>query len=244
MARRRFFVEAVHHQRAELSGEDARHLTRVLRVEQGQKFEISDNRSTYLAEVSEAHKERVVFTVIEKLAPAPQVVPLTLLLALIKFDHFEWALEKGTEAGVGRFIPVIAERSEKGLDRAVPKRMTRWQRIVLEASQQSRRDTMPVIEPVMPFKRAIGVTAIQRYVLDEDPGASPILNAVPSAPSARDEVALLVGPEGGWASFERDLAIDAGWMPVSLGPQVLRAETAAVTAASIVFNAWWAATRK
>jgi 16S rRNA (uracil1498-N3)-methyltransferase len=244
MARRRFFVEEVHHQRAELSGEDARHLTRVLRVERGQKFEISDNRSAYLAEVSEAHKERVVFSIIEKLEPAPPVVGLTLLVSLIKFDHFEWALEKGTEAGVVRFIPVVAERSEKGLDRAAPKRMARWQRIVLEASQQSRRDSLPVIDAAIPLRKALATAASHRYLLDEAPGAVPILNALPSRRTAEDTVALLIGPEGGWAAFERGLALEAGWSPVSLGPQILRAETASVAAATIVFNAWWAAARK
>jgi 16S rRNA (uracil1498-N3)-methyltransferase len=243
MARRRFFVEEIHHQRAELNGDDARHLTRVLRVERGQKFEISDNRAVYLAEVSEAHKERVVFTVVEKLPFAPRVVELTLLLALIKFERFEWALEKGTEAGVARFVPVVAERSEKGLDRAAPRRMTRWRRIVLEASQQARRDKLPVVAPALPFGEAVATTASRRYLLDEKPGAPPILQALPDAVSRmpEDSVAVLIGPEGGWTAFEHEEALNEGWAPVSLGPQILRTETAAVSVASIVFNAWWAA---
>ena len=95
--RRRFFVDHVRNGQAEISGVDARHLTRVLRVEAGQRFEISDNRNVYLAEVETARKEQVVFRTLEKLpAPAPgdRVI---LCAALIKFDHFEWMIEKATE---------------------------------------------------------------------------------------------------------------------------------------------------
>src|SRR5580658_9971425 len=90
--RRRFFVDQVRNGRAEIAGDDARHLTRVLRVEPGQRYEISDNRSVYLAEIETARKEHVVFRTLEKL-PAPEPAPkLILCAALIKFDHFEWMI--------------------------------------------------------------------------------------------------------------------------------------------------------
>src|SRR5438309_3894910 len=104
--RRRFFVEQVRNGHAEISGDDARHLTRVLRVEAGQRYEISDNRNVYLAEIETARKEHVVFRTLEKLpsaAPDPQLI---LCAALIKFDHFEWMIEKATELGVSRIVPV------------------------------------------------------------------------------------------------------------------------------------------
>src|ERR1700691_1492693 len=98
--RRRFFVDEVRNGQAEISGDDARHLTRVLRVEPGQRYEISDNRNVYLAEIETARKEHVVFRTMEKL-PAPAPSPsLVLCAALIKFDRFEWMLEKATELGV------------------------------------------------------------------------------------------------------------------------------------------------
>jgi 16S rRNA (uracil1498-N3)-methyltransferase len=239
MARRRFFVEEVRNQQAELHGEDAHHLVRVLRVKKGQRFEISDNRNVYLSEVAEAHKARVVFTVIEKLPAGPATIEIVLLLSLVKFDRFEWALEKGVEAGVSRFVPVIAERSEKGLDRAAPKRLERWRRIVLEASQQSRRDTLAEIESPATFRDAVLRSSPLRCLLDEQPGA-PALLSVLAGDQSRTGVALLTGPEGGWMPKERDLALDAGWEAVSLGPQILRTETAAVLAAGIVMNAYWA----
>ncbi len=131
MARRRFFVPGFHHQRAELSGDDAHHLTRVLRVERGQRYEVCDGESAWLAAVVEAHKARVVFSLEERLPPKPEPPPLALYAALFKFDHIEWLVEKGTELGVEAFHFVAAERSEKGLDRAAGKRIERWRKIAL-----------------------------------------------------------------------------------------------------------------
>src|SRR6202035_5793096 len=98
--RRRFFVDEVRSGRAELSGDDARHLTRVLRVEAGQRYEISDNRHVYLAEIETARKENVVFRTLEKFPEAAPSARLELFAALIKFDRFEWIVEKATELGV------------------------------------------------------------------------------------------------------------------------------------------------
>ncbi|HEY3744318.1 MAG TPA: RsmE family RNA methyltransferase, partial [Bryobacteraceae bacterium] len=132
MARRRFFVSEVRKGGAVIEGEDARHLTRVLRVEAGQRYEISDGDRAYLAEIAAARKEFVEFRIIEDLPPAPRMVTVSLLASLIKFDHFELLIEKATELGVSEIIPVIASRTEAGLEKAVPKRMERWQRIALE----------------------------------------------------------------------------------------------------------------
>src|SRR5579871_3591001 len=105
--RRRFFVDQVRNGHAEIAGEDARHLTRVLRVEAGQRYEISDNRSVYLAEVESARKEHVIFRMLEKLPVAGPAVRLILCAALVKFDHFEWMIEKATELGVAAIVPLV-----------------------------------------------------------------------------------------------------------------------------------------
>lgn len=243
MARRRFFVPGIHHRQAELTGDDAHHLVRVLRVEPGQTYEIADGAGgVYLAVVSEARKSRVVFDVGEPVALKALPVRLTLTFALIKFDRVEWIFEKGTELGVEVFQPVIAGRSEKGLDKAAGKRSERWERIVIEAAQQSRRDYLPEVREVTRLREAVGEDGYDvRLLLDEaDHGTMPLLAALPPAESRRpgDRVALLLGPEGGWTDEERALATGAGWRGVSLGPQILRAETAAVAGASIVMGAW------
>ena len=238
--RRRFFVDQVRNGRAELTGDDAQHLTRVLRVEAGQRYEISDNRSVYLAEVETARKAHVVFQTIEKIETAAPPVHMILCAALFKFDHFEWMIEKATELGVARIVPVITTRTERGLDKAAHKRLERWRRIALEASQQARRAHLPDIEEAAPWKEALSISADVRCVLEENPGARPLASAFPEVRASADRVALLVGPEGGWTEIERAGFPEAGWTPVSLGPTILRAETAAIAALAIVGAAWLA----
>lgn len=240
MARRRFFVDEISRSRAVLGGEDALHLARVLRAEAGQRFEISDNQAVYLAEIESLRKDEVCFRVLEPLPPRSPEARLVLLAALIKFDRFEWMIEKATELGVAGFVPVIAERSERGLDRAAEKRGGRWRRIAREASQQARRVTLPEIFPAAKLETALGSAADYGYWLEEQAGASPILRALPEQAKRlpTDSIALLAGPEGGWTDAERALAGCSRFQPVSLGANILRAETAAIAALAILGNAW------
>ena len=238
MSRRRFFVPEIRRGRAELTGADAEHLVRVLRAETGKVYEISDNRDLYMAEITTARKSQVVFEVTEKLpAPAPSV-HVTLVPALIKFDRFEWLVEKATELGVDIILPVEAMRTEHGLAQASQKRLARWEKIAQEASQQSRRARLPRIEPAVRLEISLQVTATVRLFLDEDPQAPAILRQLPEQRQATDRVALLLGPEGGWTEEERREVLAAGWLPCSLGPTILRAETAAVAGVAIVRAAW------
>jgi len=236
--RRRFFVDEVRSGRAEISGDDARHLTRVLRVEAGQRYEISDNRNVYLAEIDTARKEHVSFRTIEKLPPQSPTVRLILCAALIKFDHFEWMIEKATELGVSEIIPVETIRSERGLERAAHKRVERWRRIALEASQQARRAFLPEVSEPESLREALAHETKYKYALDENPAARPLNNALPTTRDPQDSVAMLIGPEGGWTDDERAQFTAAQWAPVSLGPLVLRAETAALAALAIAGSAW------
>src|SRR6266852_724961 len=179
MARRRFFVEAVERGHARIVGQDAHHLTRVLRVETGQRYEISDNQSVYLAEVETARKDLVSFAILEQMAQPEPAVRITLIASLIKFERFEELIEKATELGVEAIVAVQAERSEKGLERAAEKRMARWRRIVREASEQSRRARLPELQTASRLAEAIETNADYRYVLEEA-GAKPILSALPA----------------------------------------------------------------
>lgn len=235
--RRRFFVDEVRNGQAHIEGDHARHLTSVLRVEVGQKYEISDNRNVYLAEVTSARKNDVVFHTVEKLPVDADRVHVILYAAIVKFDHFEWMIEKTTELGVAAIVPVIATRTERGLDRAAEKRIERWRRIALEASQQSRRSHLPEIPDAIPFAQAVTQTADYRYVLDEA-GGKALLEALPSTRQVSDTVAMLIGPEGGWTDAERATFLAAQWTPVSMGSLILRAETAAMAATAVVHAAW------
>jgi 16S rRNA (uracil1498-N3)-methyltransferase len=237
MARRRFFVNEIRNDRAEIEGEEARHLSQVLRVEKGQRFEISDSRSVWLAEIEVARKEHIVFRTLEPVAAPEPLVHTHLYIALIKFDHLETVIEKATELGVETITPVEAVRSERGLERAVDKRLARWRRIANEASQQSRRARLPEIGEPVSLADALRSDALHRLFLDEERSADPILDAVRHH-ALGDTVALLVGPEGGWTDSERAAARAAAWRLVTLGPQILRAETAAIAGLAIVNAAW------
>jgi 16S rRNA (uracil1498-N3)-methyltransferase len=233
MARRRFFVPAIHNDTAVLRGEEAHHLTHVLRAKTGQLYEISDNRSAYLAEIAAIGEREVLFHVRGPVASETPRADLRLYAALIKFDRFEWMVEKATELGVSVIVPVDARRSEKGLLTAAGKRVERWRRIAHESSQQSRRLRLPeVLEPSR-LSVALADRSACRLFLDEG-GGRPLSEA-----AQKQETAFAVGPEGGWTDSERTSFVEAGWEAVSLGPAVLRAETAAIAALAILSHACW-----
>ncbi len=210
----------------------------MLRVEAGQKFEISNNDKAWLAEVEAARKDLVRFRVIEELAPGPELPPVTLYLALIKFERFEWAVEKATELGVTRIVAVEAGRTERGLFEGAHKRVDRWQRIAREASEQSRRLRTPEVTNPVRLADAMADSSTHRCRLDEQPGTKPLIQAFSVTHS--DTLALMIGPEGGWTDAERDAFSRARWIGASLGPTILRAETAACAALAVV-NQMWAA---
>jgi 16S rRNA (uracil1498-N3)-methyltransferase len=238
VARRRFFVPAIQDGEAVLRGEDAHHLARVLRVEPGQQFEISDGARVCLAEVADVSKSEVSFRVLEEFGGGPQLPPITLYVALIKFDRFEWMVEKATEIGVARIVPVEAARSEAGLYAASGKRVERWRKIARESSQQSRRVAAPVVDEAI---RIAGLPVSGRRLrLEERPGCGLLLEVLPKG---TEPVALLIGPEGGWTDAEREKLESAGWVAVSLGAAILRAETAAIVAAGVAAQSWWLAAK-
>jgi 16S rRNA (uracil1498-N3)-methyltransferase len=236
MARRRFFVNQVEGGFAELAGENAQHLTRVLRVEMGQTFEITDNTRVWLATVASVRRDLVRFEVMEELSAGPPLPAVTLYLALIKFDRFEWAVEKATELGVTRIVPVAATRSERGLFEGGQKRVERWRRIGHEASEQSRRLQVPEIDAPVKLIQALRDASTHRFWCDERPGAPALIETF--QPAAGDSSALLIGPEGGWTDPEREQFAAAGWSGVSLGPLVLRAETAVCSALAVIAQKW------
>lgn len=241
MARRLFYVQELQARKATLRGETAQHLRKVLRAERGQRYEISDFESLWLAEITDFTKDAVHFDLLEPLDSVAPPVLCHLLPALIKFDHFEWILEKATELGVARITPVLAIRTERGLEQAAAKRSERWRRILYESGQQARRLRLPELDQPVRLDEALQSTATHRYWLEEQSGAPPILQTLPPQRHPDDTIALLCGPEGGWDDRERQSATQAGWSPVSLGRQILRAETAALAGLSILMAAWDAA---
>ena len=236
MARRRFFVEEVRNGRAVIGGDDAHHLVRVLRVEVGHVYEISDTNRVWLAKVDATRKSQVDFEIVEELAGGPPLPETILMLALVKFDRFEWAMEKATELGVTRVVPFQASRSDQGLLEGARKRVERWRRIAKEASEQSRRLCPPDVSDPVRFDSVLKQLADRRILLDERAGAPPML-AVLETVASTNSIALAIGPEGGWTDGERKQLEAAGWVGGSLGSLILRAETAVCAALAIAGSA-------
>jgi len=231
MTRRRWIADTSHGNTASLTGDQAAHLARVLRAEPGQIFDVVANGFLHRAEISTVSDREVVFTLHEELE-AEAALPVHLLLAVFKFDHLEWGIEKATELGAARITPVLARRTEKHLAQAAAKRVERWRRIVREAAQQSRRSDMPQVDDPVALKAALQLVSAPTKILLAETEQQ---NTIAAALAARQDqdTALAIGPEGGWAPDEMQIFADNGWHPVTLGPRILRAETAAIAALSI-----------
>jgi len=220
-----------------MEGDAAHHLGHVLRAHSGQFYELSDGSAAWLARIDSVARNRVEFALLEQLPTLQPVVDITLLLAVVKFDAFEWAIEKATELGVNRIVPLAAARSEKGLLAAAAKRSQRWERILLESSQQSRRLRLPQLEDLAkPTQGFAAQTAECRLMFSERSDAPSIRNTLGYANQAKVAVtaALAIGPEGGWTDDELAAARAAGFQEASLGQLILRTETAVISALAIL----------
>jgi len=223
--RRRFFVDAFDSGRAVLAGDAVHHLGRVLRAEPGQLYELSDGSSVWLGKIEFAGKDQIEFSLLEPIPVRTSSFDKTLLLAVVKFDAFEWALAKATELGVNRIVPLAAARSEKGLLVAAGKRAQRWKKIVFEAAQQSRRVRLPTIEAVTQPKAAFAAAAATvKVMLSERSEAQPLKKVLTGQTAGT--LAVAIGPEGGWTEEEFAAAQKAGFEEASLGALILRTETA------------------
>ena len=228
--RRRFFVEQFAGDRAVIEGETAHHLGRVLRAQAGQLYELSDGKRLWLGRIERAARDRIEFALVEEIPVDRPAIDITLLLSIVKFDAFEWALEKATELGISGIVPLAAARSEKALVAAAGKRAARWSKILMEASQQSRRLRPPQLQSVARPEQAFSAaTANTKLLLSERLEAPSMRQALASA-TCDSPVTLAIGPEGGWTEQEFSAAQAAGFREASLGKLILRAETAVIAA--------------
>ena len=174
----------------------------------------------------------VDFELGEEIPVGPAAIHLTLVLAIFKFDRMEWAIEKCTELGVTRIVPVIARRTDSHLVAASGKRVERWRRIAVQASEQSRRASPPEIADPIKLREAMALPAGLKLVLSEAEEQSQLRDV-----QLTGEVLLAIGPEGGWTEDELELLQQNGWLSASLGPTILRAETAAIAATAVTMSA-------
>lgn len=240
MTRRRWIADEWDETSAVLKGEQATHLIRVLRGEPGMECDMVAGNRVWRAVLSKVSDDMVSFTLLGEVE-AESALPVTLLLAIFKFDRMEWIFEKATELGAQRFIPMIARRSEKHLVQAAPARVERWRRIVREAAKQSRRSDLPLVEDVMPVKSAALIRAVSpglNLLLAERERSTTLYAAMQqlaeTTATETPAVHVAIGPEGGWAEEEESLFAAHHWRPVSLGSRILRAETAGLAAMATV----------
>lgn len=238
MTRRRWIAERWDEATASISGTQAEHMARVLRAQPGTEADVVAGGHVFRAEVAAVGPDEVRFNLIAELEADP-ALPVTLVISVYKFDRMEWALEKVTELGVGAIAPVMARRTDKHLAQAANARVERWRRIVHEAAQQARRSDVPAVyDPVELRERVRSAAQGTRIVLAEQERSTTLRTIVEQAMAeAQEEMPALeiaIGPEGGWAAEEEALFDANGWRAASLGPRILRAETAAIAALAVV----------
>ena len=233
--RRRFFVDAFAGGAAYLSGDAAHHLGRVLRAEPGQLYELSDGNAVFKARVDRMSKSFVQLSLVAKLSLPAALLEISLLIAIVKFDRFEWALEKATELGFHTIVPLAAERSEKALLAAAAKRAARWRKILLESAQQARCLRPPCLQSMArPAPAFVQNIAGLKILFSERSGAAPLRSILGDAAAQNTEneppqkMALAIGPEGGWTDGEFGAALAAGFREASIGKNILRTETAVI----------------
>ena len=252
MTRRRWIADEVAGNTAVLTGEHASHLSRVLRAKAGQEFDIAVDGRVLRGTVTSVSDERVEFSLGQE-QDARSGPQLTLVLSIFKFDRMEWAIEKCTEIGVSRIIPLVARRTDAHLAAAAVKRRERWERIARQASEQSRRAKPPEIEAPAKLAHLEGSAGISpasqvpmRVVLAETSADAPLRAIVETLAASQEsaqahasdppQLMLAIGPEGGWTDEELRWFREAGWAFASLGDTILRAETAAIVASAVVLD--------
>ena len=231
MTRRRWIADQVRGNRAVLLGEHAAHLARVLRAQVGQEFDIAADGVVRRGRVVSVSEERVEFELGEEVEATP-LAQVTLALAIFKFDRMEWAIEKCTELGVTRIVPFAARRTDAHLAAAAVKRVERWRRIAREAAEQARRAEPPEIVNAVKLGDVLALRGELRIVLSEAETVTSLRELCASGGGS--SLLLAIGPEGGWTTEEVQAFAKAGWKAASLGPTILRAETAAIAATAVV----------
>lgn len=223
-------------QRARLEGSAANHVTRVLRARVGDELTLFDGRgSEYGARIEEFRKEAVVVAVGEERAvDRESPLPLTLAQGVSRGERMDWVVQKATELGVSRIVPVMTERTVVRLDeQQAQKRTQHWRAIAVAACEQSGRNRVPEITAPLGFHEVMradtGTRAPTRLLLS--PTGQLRLDDLEKPTGG---VVVLIGPEGGLTDSEQEQALGAGFLPLRLGPRILRTETAAIAALTII----------
>jgi 16S rRNA (uracil1498-N3)-methyltransferase len=251
MNRRRFYAPpgafAVDRQSVRLAADEARHLRDVLRLQRGDQIYVFDGEGKeFHCTIADSGREFAQLNVLAEVQPAQPESPLdlTLAVALLKGEKFDLVVQKATELGVRRIMPIITERADVRLRDAgdASKRVTRWQRIALEAAKQSGRARVPEVATPRTFQSLLESLSADASlpassnVMFSERGGQRLAEAISRQDIAERPIVALVGSEGGWTDDEIARARQAGWEIVTLGGRTLRAETAAIAVVALLQN--------
>jgi len=235
-----FFISAdqIHEKTVTIAGPLLDHLRASLRVRTGERIWVGvERRRRYLIEVTDVDRRTLHGNVIEqRTGPDPTTPRLLIGQAILKGERMDWAIQKVTELGVAAIIPLVSEQTVVRPKQArVNAQQERWQRIAIEAAQQSERWDVPTIGAPCTAMEFFSTPALAtlKFILSER-GTGQSLGSVPLPASPAQTIALAIGPEGGWRDEELTQADTNGFLPVTLGTRILRAETAALAAVSIL----------
>ncbi len=229
---RRFFAENISVGETRLCGQEAAHISRVLRMKQGDCVTLFDGSGTdYAARIVAADAESVLLEVSGgEYSQNEPAVDITLCQAIIKHDHFEYAIQKCTEIGVKRFVPFVSERCVKQ-PKSPERFLERARRVALEAAKQCGRSLVPAVGDIVDIAELSNYIEGKYTLLAyEGEKQRSIKRELQTAPS---EITVIIGPEGGFSAEEAELLTRAGARSVSLGRLILRAETAGMAAAAM-----------
>jgi 16S rRNA (uracil1498-N3)-methyltransferase len=235
----RFFVppEWIDNEKIIFHDDIARQMKNVLRIGAGEKVVALDNMGNeYLVEVGNIKQEIEGKILTTKKNHAEPSVNLTLLFALAQREKVEWILQKGTEIGVSRFIPLVTDRSLVRETGSVESKMERWNTILKEATEQSGRGIIPELENPMSFFKGLELVkhldlGLIAWEQEKDKKINEILHN-----GEFRKIGVLVGPEGGFSEKEQQQAVAQGWKSISLGRRILRMETAVLVASALIIN--------
>jgi 16S rRNA (uracil1498-N3)-methyltransferase len=235
MQRHRFYAPPaqINDTHITLADDEAHHLARVLRLPVGARVFVLDGCGhEYACEISQVGKRQVELIVLEQLNNVVESpLQLTLAVALLKGDKFDWVVQKATELGVTRIVPLLTEHSDiRHAEARAETKLQRWQRITLEALKQcGRRQLVEFAEPVSWSKFCPEENSTLKVILSERGG-----QRLKELPLTTDSACIAVASEGGWSEAELDLAAQHDFLPVHLGARILRAETAAITGVTLM----------
>lgn len=246
MTRRRFYAppSAFNSNRdsVTLASDEARHLREVLRLKAGDEVYVFDGEGKeFQCRVEESRRDNAQLKVLSEVTPARSESPLdlTLAVALLKGEKFDLVVQKSTELGVTRIVPVVTKLADIRLrdESDAAKRVSRWQRIALEAAKQSGRAVVPEVAGPVGLEsllQSAGAGLTRSCLMFSERDGEPLSKVQKKVPTNLSSLTALVGSEGGWTIEEIATARTAGWPVVTLGGRTMRAETAAIAVAVLL----------